>query len=273
MLRRYILGRLALRQPPIPEERYIEGYANFGNNVTLKINDTKVSTSRNASTGYFRLDLDSELQITSLKDFCSAETTGYGMGDGVITYINLSNIGDVSKCTTIENMFSNQKTVTAITLPKKMTMPLCTSGYRAFANCEGLLSLDASSIAFTNTNVSYINLSTYAYTLESCTTLKLGTFGRKSYFGSIAFNSPNVENLSFSGTIDCDMRSVTDYNGLRFEYMTKLTAESVANLVNALADRSDTTGRALYLSSEAYAKVTNQQKAIAMSKGWDILIK
>ena len=73
----------------------------------------------------------------------------------------------------------------------------------------------------------------------------------------------NLENITIEGTIA---------NPININYSKKLTHDSLVSIINALADKSeDTSGTAwlVTLSSESYAKLTDEDIRIATQKGWE----
>jgi hypothetical protein len=60
-------------------------------------------------------------------------------------------------------------------------------------------------------------------------------------------------------------------NGISFQWSTKLTADSLMSIINALADKSGTgTTFTITLGTENLAKLTDAEKAIATQKGWSL---
>lgn len=93
--------------------------------------------------------------------------------------------------------------------------------------------------------------------------------------------SINIHTASNIGIYDGDKRnafndctSLTDFNAnritgdLSFQFSSKLTQDSVNNVLNALAD--GVTGKEITFASTQYGYITEEQKAAATAKGWTI---
>lgn len=93
--------------------------------------------------------------------------------------------------------------------------------------------------------------------------------------------SVNIHTASNIGIYDSDKKnafngctSLTDFNAnrivgdLSFQFSSKLSQESVNNVLNALAD--GVTGKEIIFASTQYNYITEEQKAAATAKGWTI---
>ena len=77
-------------------------------------------------------------------------------------------------------------------------------------------------------------------------------------FGGAWRNCPNLTNLGGFGTISADFD---------LSYSPKLTVESLMNVINQAAT---VTGKTMTLGSENLAKLSDEQKSVATSKGWTL---
>lgn len=62
-----------------------------------------------------------------------------------------------------------------------------------------------------------------------------------------------------------------DNNELNFEYSNKLTREAILNMINALSNRSNKTKHTLRLGNTNLARLTDEDKAIATVKNWELI--
>ena len=114
------------------------------------------------------------------------------------------------------------------------------------------------------------NASVFTQCFASCSDLvtidkiKLATIS--GTFSGVFDSTPMLENITFEGEIN--------RNGLSFKTSTKLTHDSLLNILNALADYADDTSGTswvLTLGTANLAKLTDLEKAIATEKGWTLV--
>lgn len=98
-----------------------------------------------------------------------------------------------------------------------------------------------------------------------------------AYNGSLITSMSNAQLFSTSST---QPKTVTSFGGLigtkygyNVQYMTNLTVESLMNIINGLYDFSDgtphtTANTTMTLGATNLAKLTDEQKAVAIDKGW-----
>ncbi|MCH1982491.1 DUF285 domain-containing protein [Ruminococcus sp. OA3] len=84
---------------------------------------------------------------------------------------------------------------------------------------------------------------------------------------SLFYQCSSLENVVFEGAVNKNMAS-TNYQ--TYLYNTKLSPESVASLVAALEDYSDSTAVTLRIGSTGYANLTDELKAAAAAKNWTL---
>lgn len=148
--------------------------------------------------------------------------------------------------------------------------------YRSFAGCRGLQSiyipqniLTIEMQAFIETNLNSVSI---AHGLQS---IKLAAFSGVSTLSTLTLPNTltNIENLVFSGCNN--LTSVTIENGfnannLDLSASTKYSASTIAGWLNALADRTGETAYTLKMGTTNLNKLTNEQKAIAINKNWNL---
>ena len=255
------------------EERYIEGYANTGSTVSFQMNDTVYEAERDSSTGYFKYsitdNLGNDFEITSLKQMFSTAITGYGSGDGVITYVNLEHIGDTSKSTSNFNMFYNQKTLTAVNFGSKFSTKSSTSMKAMFNNCTSLSSIDVSMFDLSNVGTSGDNTcSTIFYQCSGLESIKLCTFPSTCYYGNSVFaGCSSLTDISCSGSIDVGVNNAT----FRLQD-TAMTSDSIYTLfMKSFVDHTGSTLANLCVNGSQYEGFTDEQKKYITSMNWSII--
>lgn len=132
------------------------------------------------------------------------------------------------------------------------------SYYWIFNYCTQLREIE--DIGFQPDNYGY--LSTFRY-CERLHTIAVIRVAQQDRFQDTFVNCLALENLTIEGTIG--------QNGFNVQWSTKLTHDSLMSIVNALADYStDTSGTTwtVTLGSANIAKLTEEEQAIATSKGW-----
>lgn len=141
----------------------------------------------------------------------------------------------------VEILFHNNGvTLSAVFADAKITksIPIYSNGnlYACFNRCTNLETIPL-------IHISAHNAITFTNTFQQCTSLK---------------------NLTFEGVIDS--------NGLNLQW-SPLTHESLLNIINALADKSqDTSGKdwLVTLGTNNIAKLTDEDKNLIKNKGWRI---
>lgn len=72
----------------------------------------------------------------------------------------------------------------------------------------------------------------------------------------------NITTITLEKDIDC--------TGLNFSWSTKLTAETMVDMFEALKDNTGTTAKTLTLGATNLAKLTDEQIQIATNKNWNV---
>lgn len=127
--------------------------------------------------------------------------------------------------------------------------------YYAFSNCSVLEEIE---------DVGLIPQHNYYYAFSHCynlhTIAKMGVDANTKYQNTFQ-RCNNLVNLTLDGTIG--------QNDFDIHWSTKLSADSLKSIINALADKSGTgTTFTITLGTENLAKLTDAEKAIATQKGW-----
>lgn len=133
--------------------------------------------------------------------------------------------------------------------------PNATSAGSTFYLCRRI-----SEIKFnTEKIISYGQMVNGCSVLESIFNLNLGETSSVQYspFG----NCHNLTNITFADG------SIIN-NSISFQNSTKLTVDSILNILNILKDLTGSTSATLTLGAENLAKLTDEQKAIATNKNW-----
>lgn len=133
--------------------------------------------------------------------------------------------------------------------------PNATSAGSTFYLCRRI-----SEIKFnTEKIISYGQMVNGCSVLESIFNLNLGETSSAQYspFG----NCHNLTNITFADG------SIIN-NSISFQNSTKLTVDSILNILNILKDLTGSTSATLTLGAENLAKLTDEQKAIATNKNW-----
>lgn len=147
--------------------------------------------------------------------------------------------------------------------------------FQQCANLSGDISINAPKATFANSafylckNINSITLTTAplifygqmflnATKLQSVYNLNLGETSEVQYQ---PFYCSNLTNITFADG------SIIN-NSTSFSACTKLTVDSILNILNILKDLTGSTSATLTLGAENLAKLTDEQKAIATNKNW-----
>lgn len=77
------------------------------------------------------------------------------------------------------------------------------------------------------------------------------------------YNCSALENITLVGTLNPNQT-------LNFGYSKLLTVDSILSIFNALVDLTGSTAKTITLGSTNLAKLTDEQKAIATNKNWNL---
>lgn len=119
----------------------------------------------------------------------------------------------------------------------KLDWTKCTSATQAFRQCQ------------------------FTETIEE---IKFSTV-KTSAFNNTFVNMNTLENITISGKIKVDS------NSLNFSMCPKITAESIMSIINALEDNTgEETTYTVYFGSDNLAKLSEEQKKVALDKNIDL---
>lgn len=132
--------------------------------------------------------------------------------------------------------------------------PKATSANSAFYLCKNINSITLTTAPLTIYGQLFLN----ATNLQSVYNLNLGETSEAQYQ---PFYCSNLTNITFADG------SIIN-NSTSFSSCTKLTVDSILNILNILKDLTGSTSATLTLGAENLAKLTDEQKAIATNKNW-----
>ena len=223
--------------------------------TSIPLLDTSNVTNMNGMFGYCEI-------LTTIPpiDTINVTTMGYvfnGCSDlKTIPQLNTSNVKDMN------NMFYNCKSLTTIPLLDTSNV---TNMQSMFGYCDLLTTIP-------QLNTSKVtNVSSMFGNCPTLTSLPLLDFGSVTNIGYM-FGYSNIKTLTDLGGFK---NLKIDWNGnYSLAILQNLTYQSVINVITNLYDfrgNGDTsTTRTLQLHSNAYALLTDDDKALATSKGWNI---
>ena len=114
---------------------------------------------------------------------------------------------------------------------------------------------------------------TIGYTLfRNCTKLKTVYLPSSiTTANSSSLTNSGSSNIFYGCTALEDVQLGQDWNmSLRITVSTNITVDSMVAMFNSLKDLTGTTAKTLTLGSTNLAKLTNEQKAIAINKNWTL---
>ena len=216
-----------------------------------KFNTTNVTNMHSMFFGCHNLtSLDlSNFDTSNVTDMSSMFYEGYHL-----TSLDLSNF-DTSNVTSMEDMFNGCESLTSLDLTNFDTSKVTQMGHM-FRGCESLTSLD-----LTNFDTSKVTRLQYMfYDDEKLTDLYINFDVRlNTYFETIFSLCFSLKNV------------VGKFEGTKLDlYLSHspLTPDSAMVFINGLATVIEK--RTLALSATTYDSLTNEQIAIATSKGWTV---
>lgn len=219
------------------------------------------------------------LQSTSSLDSMFKDCTS-------LTHVSLSNC-NISHITNFKNLFNGCTHMTSIELTN-VDLLNATQLTSMFTNCSSLTSIDFSkcgdmlkvsdlgSMLYGCSNLIDLNISNIDMGLIT----SINSFFGPESSGSLSCRS--LENLQFGTNLGKGYTEQADnykYYSLIIKHSTKLTHESLMNVINNLYDLNITydvaNGGTLYtqkltLSSSSKSKLTAEEIAIATNKGWTV---
>ena len=176
-----------------------------------------------------------------------------GLFNGCTALVNVPQI-DMAANRTVDSMFYNCSKIT--TIPQYNTSEVETF-YRTFYGCSALTTLPA-----LDSSKSTSFYQTY-YNCKKLTTIEGIDFSAATNVNQTFYNCSALVNLTVVGTIKI--------TGLTFTQSTQLSHDSLMSIYNALEDKSSVGGTwKLVIGSTNLAKLTDEEKEIAINKGWTV---
>lgn len=159
--------------------------------------------------------------------------------------------GDFNATNSISGLFQQ---CTNLSGDISINAPNATSANSAFYLCKNINSITLTTAPLTIYGQMFLN----ATKLQSVYNLNLGETSEAQYQ---PFYCSNLTNITFADG------SIIN-NSTSFSSCTKLTVDSILNILNILKDLTGSTFATLTLGAENLAKLTDEQKAIATNKNW-----
>lgn len=159
--------------------------------------------------------------------------------------------GDFNATNSISGLFQQ---CTNLSGDISINAPNATSANSAFYLCKNINSITLTTAPLTIYGQIFLN----ATKLQSVYNLNLGETSEVQYQ---PFYCSNLTNITFADG------SIIN-NSTSFSACTKLTVNSILNILNILKDLTGSTSATLTLGAENLAKLTDEQKAIATNKNW-----
>lgn len=166
-----------------------------------------------------------------------------------ISLPSLPNVNEMDSC------FETNKSLTSISLP---SLPKVFSMQNCFYYCGSLTSITLPELPKV-TSMYYC----FAY-CTSLTSINLPELPKVSNMGSCFNNCTSLENLVI-GNLN---PAVSNWTNWKLDSCTKLTVDSLVNVLNALPERTGT--NTCTLGTTNLNKLSDEQKAIATNKGWTL---
>lgn len=159
--------------------------------------------------------------------------------------------GDFNATNSISGLFQQ---CTNLSGDISINAPNATSANSAFYLCKNINSITLTTAPLTIYGQIFLN----ATKLQSVYNLNLGETSEAQYQ---PFYCSNLTNITFADG------SIIN-NSTSFSSCTKLTVDSILNILNILKDLTGSTSATLTLGATNLAKLTDEQKAIATNKNW-----
>ena len=247
---------------------------------TLDLSDFDTSQVTSMIEAFFQCSNLTSIDLTNVNTSNVTNMSAMFGECSNLTSLDVSNF-DTSNVTSMTSMFSNCYNLTSLDVSNFDTSNV-TNMTSMFSNCYNLTSLDVSNFDTSNvTNMpgmflgnwnltsldvsnfdtsKVINMSYMFYSDSELTDLYMNFNVRSvSYYGDIFYNCKSLKNV------------VGKFEGTKFDLdfsLSPLTAASAMVFINGLATVTET--RTLKLSATTYDSLTNEQIAIATSKGWTV---
>ena len=173
-----------------------------------------------------------------------------------LTSLDVSNWG-TGKVTNMDSMFQNASKLPTITGINDFNTSALTTAYNMFTSANSIITLDLTKWNTGNLSSAGVMFG-YMNNLKS---LDISTWNTSK------FNSQSKNMLTWDTKLT-DFNSPTFYIDMDFSTSSALSIDSLMSIINRLAPTTST--RTLTLSSASKNKLTDEQIAIATSKGWTI---
>ena len=175
-----------------------------------------------------------------------------------LTSLNISNF-NTSNVTTMSNMFSNCQSLTSLDVSSFDTSKVTDMGYM-FYRCSSLTSIDVSN--FDTSKVTDIG-----YMFQNCTSLT--SLDVSNFDVSKITSNYNVYRAFDGCAALVDLYPPQNINAqLDVSKSTALSHDSLMRIINNLMVKTSTTK--LILGATNLAKLSDEEKAIAVNKGWTL---
>lgn len=197
-----------------------------------------------------------------------------------VTDINMSNI-DLSNCINTRNTFNKCSSLTTVNID--FTQTVAKINYLIYGYCTSLTKITREMMPYlagedyqcqfctSLEEVEYVNGSFLKGTFKGCTKLKtIGSLYIGSNHALNIFNSAgnSLENVTFYPYNN--QLTTQDYNGFPTTIFknANLTKESILSLFSILG--TTTSGLTINLGTKQLARLTDEEKLIAINKGWSL---
>lgn len=265
-----------------------------GRNEIIEEQSDATITPQNVLRGYVGYSANNERIVGESDAVTSIDVAASGIKFGYSSFTEIPSYYDFSNVTNMSNMFYQSSSITTVPLFDTSNVTNMNNMFNGCSNLTTVPLFDTSNV----TNISYMfsgcyklasvpefdtskvtNMNDMFYNCWALITIppidcSLLTTLPTGYYSAPLYGCSKLEN--FGGYIDLG-KNFTGSSTKTFYMGTNnqaLTRESMINTFNALYDLTTTTftGTAqFYVSKYPYAKITDDDIAIATSKGWTIL--
>ena len=208
----------------------------------------------------------SNIQYVEFSNSSFANITNvYNMfGNNIVGTFDLHGLNFNLSTDILDSMFNNCSDLKVLNMTNVSMPTSVTSVMSMFRDCASLTTLDLSSLHFSGLNA-------MDRCFEGCSSLQTlnianWNLSQVVYTGDAFKNCVKLENLSIGNLPDYK----ADTYKWGFETCTALTRESLVNILNALPTTTQT-GAKIRIGTTNVSKLTDEDKAIATSKGWAIV--
>ena len=138
-----------------------------------------------------------------------------------------------------------------------ISLPALTDGDHMFFNCITLTSFTGDLSNLTDGDYMFGGCSDLVNFSSNLSNLTRNILTDHNYMFS---GCTALTNVTLNGTLDCDR--------LTFTGSTKLTVDSLMNIINVLVDRTGQDSYTLRLGATNLNKLSEEQKSVATNKNW-----